>query len=234
MIHLIRPRYWLRFALAHRAVRHYPLYDVPHKQDERTLDEGRIQENFSYFMRERLNRLAFFRSWLRTSFHIDADLDGGGLRKVSRWVDDYGGALVGAQADDLTVYACYQPRWEDSCAGYNVMMDIGIFLGEYLITKRPGLYWEIYRGDEDEPASFRAAEYLKPDLGGTPRRWRIFPLRKGYGVIANSRELALIQSNYAHASPDALVTIAKSALYMTRVLADPDTVVVGDSSNEPL
>ena len=50
----------------------------------------------------------------------------------------------------------YQPRWEGAYAGYDVMMDLGIFLGEYLIAKRPRLHGEIYRGHPVEPAKFKS------------------------------------------------------------------------------
>jgi hypothetical protein len=157
---MIHPRYWLKHAAARRAVGNYPLYDVPHKQAERTLDEMRVQDNFAYFMRVRLDRLAFFRNWLRTNFRIDAALDGDGLRKVSQWVDEYGGGLIADEPNCQTIFASYQPRWEREHAGYNVIIDLGIFLGEYLITKRPRLFWEIYRGHEREPQSFNSSDYF--------------------------------------------------------------------------
>ena len=233
MIRPIHPRYWLRHASVRRAIRNYPYYDVPHKQKEITLGEQMAQENFSYFMGERVTRLSYFTGWLRTNFRIDAALTGDGLRKVSQWVDDYGGALIGDEADRLSIYQCYQPRWEGPYVGYNVMMDIGVFLGEYLVSKRPKLGWEIYRGNDNIPTNRLEVEYLKPCLGGIPL-FPIFPLNTAFGVVANSHQRALIQSNYDHTLPDALIIGAKSALYMSRMMADPNTVVIGDSSNECL
>src|SRR5262249_16769491 len=136
---MIHSRYWLMHASARRAARNYALYDVPHKQAERTLDEARVQDKLAYFMRVRLDRLSFFRNWLRTNFRIDAALDGDGLRTVSRWVDEYGGGLIGDEPNRQAIFENYQPRWQNEYAGYNVMIDIGIFLGEYLITKRSRL-----------------------------------------------------------------------------------------------
>jgi hypothetical protein len=229
---MIDPRYWLKHASVHRAIRNYPLYDLPHKQAERALDEERVEDNFAYFMGVRLDRLAFFRSWLRTNLRIEVDLDGDGLRKVSRWVDDYGGGLIPDEPNSQTIFANYRPRWENEHAGYNVIIDIGIFLGEYLIAKRPRLFWEIYRGHELEPESVNSSDYLKPCLGGMPRLWKSFPLMTGYGAVRSSRYLALI--GHHSASGGILVGIAKSALYRSRLPDGNDAIVLGDSSNEPL
>lgn len=55
---MIRPHFWLKHFLARRAVRRYPLYDVPHKRAEATMSEAEVQENFAYFMRVRLDRFS--------------------------------------------------------------------------------------------------------------------------------------------------------------------------------
>jgi hypothetical protein len=57
-------------------------------QAERKLSEPEVQENFAYFHRVRLERLAFFQAWLLKNFAVKAMLDGDGLKAVSRWIDD--------------------------------------------------------------------------------------------------------------------------------------------------
>src|SRR5258708_37602086 len=88
---MIHPRYWIKHAFARRALRGYPLYDVPHKRAEGKMSEAEAQQNFDYFMHVRLSRLAHFTDWLRNNFAVNAALDGEGLRAVGRWADDYGG-----------------------------------------------------------------------------------------------------------------------------------------------
>ncbi len=56
-------REWLR-----RALRDYPLYDPPHKIEERLLSKEEALENFDYFMRVRQQRLSYFENWLRQRF----------------------------------------------------------------------------------------------------------------------------------------------------------------------
>ena len=190
---MIHPRYLIKHAVARRALRGYPLYDVPHKRPERAMTEAEAHENFDYFMSVRVGRLAYFTDWMRKNFAVKATLDGDGIAAVSDWADNYAGGLI---RDDgrvpLDVWATYAPIWEDAYAGFNVMTDIGIFLGEYLIAKRPRLGWEIYRGHEIEPTTFESAQFMKPCLGGFPRFWKGFVLETGMGAVVNARGLATI------------------------------------------
>lgn len=238
---MIHPKFWLKHARARRAVKGYPLYDVPHKQAEGTLSEAQAQENFNYFMKMRLERLAFFQKWLLENFGVKATLDGDGVRAVSRWVDDYGGGLIGddykkgrIETYPQRIFGSYQSRWEGGYAGYNVMIDLGIFLGEYLIAKRPRLYWEIYRGHALEPATFKSTGYMRPHLGGMPRGWGCDVLMPGYALIASSREDAHLRLDEPPPEKDVLIRTAKSDLYLSNLPDGDDPIIIGDSSNEPL
>jgi hypothetical protein len=53
--------------------------------------------------------------------------------------------LIGDNPDQGTIFATYQPTWVGEYAGYNVTIDIGMFIGDYLIANRPQLHWDIYR-----------------------------------------------------------------------------------------
>lgn len=231
---MIYPRFWLKHAHVRRALKGYPLYDVPHKKSEQKLSEGEARENFDYFMCVRLERLAFFRNWLRTNFGVVATLDGDGIRAVSRWVDDYGGGLIGDETYTMAIFADYQPRWEGVYAGYNVMIDIGIYIGEYLISKRPRLYWDIYRGHVEEPATFRSVGYMRPHLGGMPRGGACDVLTSGYGTVAGSRELSVIGCGGPYLEQNVLIRVAKAQLYYSRLPDGDEPIIIGDSTNEPL
>src|SRR3954470_6082536 len=121
---MIYPRYWIKHHLARRALRGYPLYDVPHKRPERTMTEAEAQENFDFFMSVRLGRLAYFVDWMKTTFAIKASLDGDGLAAVSNWTEDYGGGLIWNEGHIASeIWDNYQPSWTGRYAGYNVMID---------------------------------------------------------------------------------------------------------------
>ena len=64
-------------------------------------------------------------------------MDGNGLLALNTWINAHGGGLIGDHPNTATIFATYHPAWVDEYASYNVMVDVGIFIGEYLIAKRP-------------------------------------------------------------------------------------------------
>jgi hypothetical protein len=231
---MIYPTSIIKFMKVGRAIANYPVYDVPNKQEERTLDEPRVQENFDYFMRVRLDRLAFFQKWLREWFGVNATLDGNGLLALNAWVNAYGGGLIGDQFNTQTIFETYQPPWVGEHAGYNVMIDIGIFVGEYLIVKRPKLHWEIYRGHPDEDGELTGPNLKRPQLGGFPRGWGDDVLGLGYGVVAGARKSSHIGHNPVINDPDGMIKQCKSSLYLANAPDDGSPFIVGDYGNEPI
>jgi hypothetical protein len=231
---MIYPKLFFKHLKARRAIRDYPLYDVPNKREEETLDEPRVQENFAYFMEVRLDRLAYFQNWLREWFGVRASLDGDGLLSLNAWINRYGGGLIGDEPDVMTIFATYEPAWLGDYAGYNVMIDIGIFVGEYLIAKRPQLHWEIYRGHPEEDGELAGPNLKRPQLGGLPRQWGCDVLGLGYGSVAEARQTSHIGHNPAVGDPDGLIKFCKESLYLTNVPDDDSPFIVGDYSNEPI
>jgi hypothetical protein len=214
---VIHPKFWLKHARARRAVKGYPLYNVPHKQAEAALPESQAQENFDYFVKVRLDRLAFFQKWLFDNFGAKASLDGDGVRAVGQWVDDYGGGLIGDEPHTMSIFADYRPRWEGDYAGYNVMIDIGIFLGEYLISKRPRLHWAIYQGQQDKPSCCEVPWYRRPNIEGFPRGLIDDVLTEGYWSIEKGRDGSKVGGRRDHPHSSRLVMSAEAALYKTSI-----------------
>jgi hypothetical protein len=231
---LIYPNLFFKHLKARRAIRDYPLYDAPNKQQEETLDESRVQENFAYFMEVRLDRLSFFQNWLWERFGVTASLDGDGVLALNAWINAYGGGLIGDEPDVMTIFATYEPAWVEEYAGYNVMIDIGIFVGEYLIAKRPQLHWEIYRGHPEEDGELMGPNLKRPQLGGFPRGWKGDMFGLGYGSLADARQMSHIGHNPAVGDPNGLITHCKAKLYLANVSDNDSPFIVGDYSNEPI
>jgi hypothetical protein len=230
---MIHPRYWIKHALARRALRGYPLHDVPHKRLERAMTEAEAHENFDYFMSVRAGRLAYFTDWMRKNFAVKATLDGDGITAVSDWADNYAGGLIREDGRlPMEVWATYSPIWEGAYAGFNVMTDIGIFLGEYLIAKRPRLGWEIYQGHKIEPTTFDSDQFMKPCLGGFPRFWKGFVLETGLGAVVNARGLATIGDRMSRT--ETLIHGAQKNLQLADVADGENPVILGDYRNEQL
>lgn len=230
---IVNPRFWLRHWRVRRALRTYPLYDVPHKQEEETLDESGVQDNFNYFMRVRHERLAFFQNWLRTGFGVHASLNGDGLVALNKWVNAYGGGLIGDEFKRMTIFATYAPAWVGAYAGYNVMIDIGIFVGEYLIAKRPRLHWDIFRGYPGRGGKLTGLYLNRPHLVGFPRESRADPLATGYGVVAGSRKRSYLGPR-SLSDPEAIINHCKCSLYEANLPEGEGRYTFGDYSNEPI
>jgi hypothetical protein len=142
---MLLPQAWLRKLWLRRALRGYPLYDPPHKVEERLLPKERAVENFSYFMRVRPQRVAYFRDWLRRNFRVTITVDEKGVRSLNRWGNKYAGLLLveGPGGHPTDSYFTYDPPWIGENAGLNVLFDMGIILGEATIANCPKLYWEV-------------------------------------------------------------------------------------------
>lgn len=139
---MLRPRYWLREPKLRRALVDYPVYDPPHKSEERVLPEDKARENFQYFLDVRLERLDFFFGWLERQFGVQATLEGNGLEKLLDWSRDYIGLLLLDEARGA-VFMEYAKPWTGKYAGANALFDIGIAVGEAIVLRRPDLSWHM-------------------------------------------------------------------------------------------
>ncbi len=173
-IRMLLPQAWLRKHWLRRALREYPRYNPPHKVEERLLTKEKATENFDYFMRVRQQRLAYFRGWLYRNFLVAITLDEKGVRALNRWGNKYAGLLLdqGPGGDPTDSYFTYDPPWTGKNAGYNVIFDMGIMLGEATIASCPKLRWDVDPISEILPRTPRQRKreagmsYQRPELTG--------------------------------------------------------------------
>ena len=161
---ILLPHMWLRKLWLQRTLRNYPPYDPPYKVEERLLPPEKARENFDYFMRVRHQRMAYFREWLRRYFRIVLKPDTNGVEALNRWGNKYAGLLLEAKPSGgpTDAYFTYNPPWTGSSAGCNVVFDMGITLGEFLITNCPKLYWDL---DPISAVLPRTGTMLKREFG---------------------------------------------------------------------
>lgn len=134
----------LRKSRLERALREYPLYDPPHRVEERLLSKEKAAENFDYFMRVRLDRVTHFRDWLREEFRFKISLDEKGMRALCLWASRYAGFLLAKDADGYPTnsYFTYDPPWAGENIGCNVVFDFGIVVGQAILANCPKLRWD--------------------------------------------------------------------------------------------
>src|SRR4051812_32360629 len=169
------PQMWLRRIWLWRVMKDYPLYDPPHKLEERLLSKAQAAENFDYFMRVRMHRMAYFRDWLRRYFRVRLTPDTKGVKALNRWGNKYAGLLLEAKpnGNPTDTYFTYKPSWTGENAGCNVLFDMGITLGEFVIANCPRTRWDF---DPISAVLPRTAKMLKRESGMSFQR----PALTGY------------------------------------------------------
>ncbi|WP_316172280.1 hypothetical protein [Bradyrhizobium sp. SZCCHNRI3037] len=189
-------RLWLRKRRLQRALQGYPIYDPPHKIEERLLSRERAAENFDYFMRVRLDRCAHLIRWVRQQFGYEVSLDEEGLRSLCRWGNKYAGLLLVEDGDGHLPdsYFTYDPPWVGSNAGNNVIFDFGIVLGEIILSSCPLLRWDL---DPISKILPKTGKLLKETSGMSFQRplisgfnnpaYRVIPLHQSYIFAMNMR-----------------------------------------------
>ena len=150
---MLLPEYWLRQKRLQRALHDYPIYDPPHKTEERLLPKDNALENFKYFVHVRLQRVEFFNNWLRSHFGVEAGLDQKGVENALDWATDYMAVLMTTSDFLLTsqIVEAYVRPWRGEYVGANAYFDLGAMLGEAIIRQRPNLRWQMEWSLADYP-----------------------------------------------------------------------------------
>jgi hypothetical protein len=108
----------------------------------------------------------------------------------------------------------YQPAWEGALAGCNVMVDLAIFIGEYLIAQRPRLRWicplDCPKGLvlEDVP------DFGRPHIGGYVHPWRTNLFQMGMGDLLTARMRSEIGHNLMTTQRNVVIENCEQCLKM--------------------
>lgn len=131
----------------------------------------RSDQNFTYFMEQRVTRLAALAAFL-DEFGVVASLDDAGLASVSAWFADNSFALVSSLRDKTSREAFYrmQTPWTEQLRGLNIIFDLGVFLGEALIRKQPRLHWKYLPSISDHGETLTTGYRIDGFRGGTKVR----------------------------------------------------------------
>ncbi|MFG1299303.1 hypothetical protein V5F49_05855 [Xanthobacter sp. V3C-3] len=164
---ILKPRYWYPYMRMSRALVDYPIYAPPHLKCESDLTDDEAQENCDYFMRVKDERLEIFLEWMWRNFRIRLSFKPESIDMFDRWAKFYNGSIVlDGQRMIWRSYNDYDPAWTGRFIGCNLFLDAGIYLGEYLIYKRPTIRWGMDKGyfskfdvDEIEEYDESSVEY---------------------------------------------------------------------------
>lgn len=158
---MLYPRAWLDSVRLRRALQDYPPYAPPHRGDCMSLSQQEGEENYAYFLYQKLARLEHFVQLL-AKFDVPASLDDAGLQHVNAWVHRYSGHLVTRDtASSHETYVSFSPSWTDANLGLNVVWDLAIYAGEYITSANPAHRWGLDLGDKHRIAR-EDFGYLRP------------------------------------------------------------------------
>lgn len=161
---LLKPRYIVPYLRLNRYLRSYPIYSLPYSQMENTLPDHKSMMNYDFFIDNKIERMEFCQKWLEVCFNLNILSDGQRISGIEKWINVYGGLLVPNRIDSFNSYRSYYPPWRDKIIGLNVIFDIGIIIGEWIINKNPSFRWEIYNVDPKTQITENKELYRKPAL----------------------------------------------------------------------
>jgi hypothetical protein len=203
---MLTPIAWIRQQRLERALIGYPVYDPPHKVEERLLPKEQAQENFDYFMQVRTERCAHFQDWLKRKFGVEIRADLEGVSALNDWFVRYGGLLVPTREIGNS-YFSYDPPWTGAGLRCNVLFDVGIAMGEFLIANCPNLHWEMGPTAPFTEKRLRllrddfGSGYQRPEITGFRfKRWVEEPLHNVEGYAAHYRRLVNVEDRWKRLS----------------------------------
>jgi hypothetical protein len=205
------------------AMANYPFYDRPHKGKPRTPHQA--HENFEYFMSVRLERLASLQSWLHAHFDVNASFDGDGVLKTSQWLDRYAEGLIGNHDQEQHEFPQHSKWWTREAPSYSVLFDLGIFVGEFVIDKRPWCYWELTQGTPDKHWVKRSIAKLGPELRFHPAADAMSAMNTPWCVITDKQRVITDKRPGAfllRARRGEFIRSIKRFLYNARTAYEPD------------
>jgi hypothetical protein len=141
-----------------RGLRDYPIYTPPFARSQPSLSRTEMDANYRHFLEQKAARLDDLAAYLG-AFSVQLRFAPDVLLTLERWLYRYGGHLLpargrrGPTSDDARIASAlfnYEPAWVGPYHGLNVIHDIAIFAGEYIIAANDGAHWGMWHGDGGE------------------------------------------------------------------------------------
>jgi hypothetical protein len=124
----------------------YPVYSPPFHSSEEVLSKREIEANYDYFLEQKSFRLRSLTEFL-ASFSVELVLSETALPSLDDWIFRYGGHLLPDGGEVTTAVNDYEPVWTSHFRGLNVIHDVSIFAGDYIVSKNPNVRRDVYYGD---------------------------------------------------------------------------------------
>lgn len=144
----------------------YPVYSPPFHDPEAVLSKKEIKANYDYFLEQKARRLEYLANYLRP-FSVELSLSRDVLPALDRWLFRYSGHLIPSGGKLMAAMQDYEPAWVREYQGLNIIHDIAIFAGDYIISKNGNVRWDVYYGDGTR-RDYEEIGFGQPCLIGLP------------------------------------------------------------------
>jgi hypothetical protein len=129
-----------------RTLPDYPVYSPPFHDSEAVLAKREIRANYDYFLEQKARRLEYLTNYLR-SFSVHLSLSPQALSALDGWYYRYGGHLVPIGGEAIGAMQDHEPAWDGDYRGINIVHDISIFAGDYIVSRSHNVRWDVNFGD---------------------------------------------------------------------------------------
>ena len=230
---ILKPKYYVPHMKISSALHGYDMYSPPHKSNESSLTEEEAKENFDFFMISKNNRVMVFIKWIEDNFYINLDYSADSIAKLSDWMAIYAPVIVRVRKNLFISYYKYNPEWNGKFIGCNLIFDIGLYIGEYLIKKRSFLHWDMYKYNNVIGDMNKSQFYNKPFIAGS-----FYEIGNvifcPFWECSNAVGSELIFSNVKINKSDTLRAFVSQAIYMADIPAHAQMQITEDVKNGPL
>ena|ERR1700730_1405182 len=157
------------------ALTDYPPYAPPiWSSDAQPLGDA-VAEYNTYFFENVSYRVEALRSFL-SSFNVALSLEDAGVKSVSAWLAIHGDLLVDGlqhqESEDLwRAYHWFRAPWTGSLAGLNPIFDLGVYMGECLLYRKPRAKWQPYINAEPNKGALHPIHGLLGGRSFDPIHW---------------------------------------------------------------
>lgn len=126
----------------------YPPYSPPVRDPAKSFKDS-VTEYENFFLANTNGRIEALGAFL-ANFGVALSVDEGGLMAISAWCPRYADLLVdGLESDAVAgAYRYFEAPWTGHLLGLNLIFDLGIYLGECILSHDAKLKWQPVRAPD--------------------------------------------------------------------------------------
>ena len=168
----------------------YPVYSPACRYTWSIPSRDEMTANFNYFLETKADRLKYLAEYL-TPFSVELRLEPAALPALDRWLYRYGGHLIPEHYGQVVpALFRYGLAWVGEYKGLNIINDVAIYAGDYLVSRNAGASWKMWYGDRADEDAHEKLGFGQPCILGTSYRLYQGPrsmLQDTYGYCTAGR-----------------------------------------------